>query len=48
MYQPGTGAARAEGQEAEETGFFFMTLCSEVSSRVAICLPISFKTQTSS
>lgn len=48
MYQPGTGAAKAEGQEAEETSFFFMTLCSEVSSRVAICLSISFITQTSS
>lgn len=42
MYQPGTGVARAEGQEAEETGLFFRTVDREVNSRWTICLPISF------
>lgn len=33
MYQPGTGVARAEGQEADEAGLFFRTVGSEVCSR---------------
>lgn len=46
MYQPGIGVARAQGQEAEETGLFFRTVGSKVSSRWAICVPLSFISQT--
>lgn len=47
MHQHGTGVARAEGQEAQETGLFFRTLGSEVSSRWAIHSPVCFITQIS-
>lgn len=44
MHQHGTGVARAEGQEAQETGLFLRTLGSQVSSRWAIHSSVSFIT----